>query len=357
MQWKTVGGIEINNEILFFGIDLSNDLYSWNINENHQVINFKKLDGKWKQLSNSYNHLLLIDDNNQLFGIGENDRNQLGLFNNNDNVTKLTKIDGFKNVTYVKCKNLTSMIINNDRLYNFGRKIFFDRKDNFDVNFKIPCTPENLKLVDFGDDYIYILTKNNLLYSLGNNKKNKLCQGYILTRTKNFNRIDLATVQFKDIYCAKNNLNTYMLTIDGKLYVVGERCYKRNIDRLFKNYKILNLKNNYVITEDNDIFYIYINFFNKEKYIDIKVKDIFEISYNEYFLDMNNELYILKSRNDYSKINFQQENNYNNEIKDVNNSSNEVIENTNNVNYNFTFNFSGEMSLTKLQEIVKILNN
>nr|QBK90167.1 MAG: F-box and regulator of chromosome condensation repeat protein [Pithovirus LCPAC102] len=134
---------------------------------------------KVKQISSGNDHIMIIDENNEVWSCGSNEHGQLGLGLDNDiNKNILTKINFNYKVKYVSCGYTHSMIIDeNNELWGFGQNNDGQLGLGDYINKNIPTKIRlnyKTKLVSCGVSYTIIIDENNELWSLGHNRYNQM---------------------------------------------------------------------------------------------------------------------------------------------------------------------------------------
>ncbi|MDL2292807.1 hypothetical protein LJC17_04405 [Acholeplasma sp. OttesenSCG-928-E16] len=190
----------------FFALTSDGNLYTWGGNRNGELGNGTFSDSHYPSLvtipnekiisvSTGLNHVIILTDQNYLYGFGQNLDYQLGnntennanrptlVYQNfrttNDRNKKITKIGSASNSNYI--------ILENGSVYGFGDNAFgtlgFDRSK---VLVKIPTynatlTSKKVKKLVGGFGHGLLLSKDNNFYGFGNNTNGELGMGQGVT--------------------------------------------------------------------------------------------------------------------------------------------------------------------------------
>ncbi|KAJ5078772.1 hypothetical protein M0811_04495 [Anaeramoeba ignava] len=141
---------------------------------------------------NSSKHVFLLNSNQELFGCGDNDRNQLGLGKSTRNETKIQKLTKIQNIPKgeiidIQCGCIYSIMLIEDENQNPKRKFYSCGnyqlnglgklyRDTYEFTEIKSSLFENDDIIDFSCGYSHtlILTSNSKLIGFGNNQQGEL---------------------------------------------------------------------------------------------------------------------------------------------------------------------------------------
>ncbi len=173
-----------------------------------------KLSFKVKDISIGNDHMLLVDTDGNLWGIGSNAYGALGTTNLGGNVTSLTKID--TNVAFASAGRRSTVYVKNDgTLWGVGDNRWNKLSQNHGEQIHAPVQmASNIEFLDSGEHQILAVDHTGQLYYAGWRTVNGFGQG-------GGNNPTLAPVMSgvkkADIYFG----NMVILSDDGKAYVYG----------------------------------------------------------------------------------------------------------------------------------------
>lgn len=189
---------------------------------------------KIKSISLGYKRIMLIDMENNLYGCGRNYYGELGLDETSDNI-KLTRIPlpKGKKPILVACSFNHSIILTEDnKIYSFGlnqkRQLGFKNKneDDYESQYITKATlmplPKYIKPIDItlGNDFSFILSEDGNLYSFGDNSFGQLGIGNKKMQKKPQLVIFPDGVKANTI--TSNGNHSLVIGTDGNLYGFGQ---------------------------------------------------------------------------------------------------------------------------------------
>jgi len=134
------------------------------------------------QLCCSFNHTLLLTDDDTVYACGDNSYGQLGLGDNNKRHT-FTRIPNTpRNITHIVCGYAHSMLLTDDDTvyvcgYNYHGQLGLGDEVEKNTFALIPNTPSNIKQIRSGNYYSMVLTDDDTVYACGNNSYGQLGLG------------------------------------------------------------------------------------------------------------------------------------------------------------------------------------
>ena len=173
-----------------------------------------ELDFRIKDISMGHDHLLILDEDDNLWGIGSNTYGALGETNVGGNITTLVRVDtdvaiasaGRRSTTYVK---------NDGTLWGLGDNRWQKLSRNHGDRILTPVQmAENIVFVDSGEHQILAVDRAGNLYYVGWRTINGFGQGDGNNPAMAYM---LGNVKTADIYFG----DMVALTVDGKAYVYG----------------------------------------------------------------------------------------------------------------------------------------
>ena len=173
-----------------------------------------ELNFKVKDVSLGHDHLLIVDEKGNLWGIGSNAYGALGTTNMGGNVTTLTKID--TNVAFASAGRRSTVYVKNDgTLWGIGDNRWNKMSQNHGEQIHTPIQmASNIEFLDSGEHQILAVDHTGQLYYAGWRTVQGFNQG-------GGNNPTLApvmkNVKKADIYFG----NMVILADDGKAYVYG----------------------------------------------------------------------------------------------------------------------------------------
>ena len=174
-----------------------------------------KLSFKVKDVSMGHDHLLIVDEDGNLWGIGSNSYGALGTTNVGGNVTELVKLD--TGVAFASAGRRSTVYVKEDgTLWGVGdnrwKKISQSHGDQIHTPVKMAS---GIEFVDSGEHQILVVDDTGKLYYAGWRNVNGWGQG-------GGNNPTLATLMGSGVKKADSYFgNVVILTEDGKAYVYG----------------------------------------------------------------------------------------------------------------------------------------
>jgi alpha-tubulin suppressor-like RCC1 family protein len=216
-----------NNEIFVVG---NNSFGQLGLGDNNDRNVYTKLEhnfGKIKYIYCGAYHNIILNENNELFVCGDNMRGQLGL-GDNKNRNTYTKIKhNFGKIKNIYCGENHNIILNeNNELYvcgfnHCGQLGLGDKKDR-NVYTKLEHNFGKIKNICCGDFHNIIFNENNELYVCGYNYRGQLGLGdYYIRYT--YTNLEHNLGEIKNIYCCENY--SIILNDDNEIYVCGDNIY------------------------------------------------------------------------------------------------------------------------------------
>nr|QBK90288.1 MAG: F-box and regulator of chromosome condensation repeat protein [Pithovirus LCPAC102] len=174
-----------------------------------------------KKVSHGVNHTIIIDKNDVLWSLGFGNVGQLGLGNNIDNKNIYTKLKFEHKVKSVSCGFEHNMLIDeNDELWGFGYNAYgqlgLGHNENINIPTKIPFNYK-VKIISCGGNHTMIIDKNNELWSFGDN----MCGQLGLCHNEDINipiKIPLKN-KVKSVSCG--NEYTILIDINDEIWSFG----------------------------------------------------------------------------------------------------------------------------------------
>jgi alpha-tubulin suppressor-like RCC1 family protein len=189
-----------------------------------QKVNIEGMTEIIKKISCGAFHTFILMENNDIYVSGKNDRGQLGLgyINTINKFIKvyIEEIEG--NIKNINCGYMYTFILteNND-IYAVGLNSFGQLGlGHFDTisKFKKVNVEGNIKQISCGESHSIILTKNNKMYACGNNKSGQISFGNI-DRINRFTKINIEG-NIKQIDCGF--YHTFVLMENNEIYASGQ---------------------------------------------------------------------------------------------------------------------------------------
>ncbi len=173
-----------------------------------------KLSFKVKDVSIGNDHMLLVDTDGNLWGVGSNAYGALGTTNLGGNVTSLTKID--TNVAFASAGRRSTVYVKNDgTLWGVGDNRWNKLSQNHGEQIHAPVQmASNIEFLDSGEHQILAVDHTGQLYYAGWRTVNGFGQGGGNNPTM---APVMSGVKKADIYFG----NMVILSDDGKAYVYG----------------------------------------------------------------------------------------------------------------------------------------
>lgn len=177
-----------------------------------------------KQIACGDEHTLIIDENNDLWGFGDNTKDQLfGLLN--DIVLTPTKIDLPFKVKFIACGSYLNMLIDmDDNLWASGRNDIIGL--GVYPRVELSADPINLyfkaKFVAFGDYHCMIIDMNDHLWGYGDNDVNQI--GFVFDESDELTKVDI-DFKVKKVACGLSH--TLIIDQDDNLWGVGRNREKQ----------------------------------------------------------------------------------------------------------------------------------
>ncbi|KAL9646223.1 hypothetical protein ABK040_008096 [Willaertia magna] len=273
-------------------------------------VTIAKLQEKVKYLKYGKNFFIILTQNNELYGYGNNDNNSLGNITSPKNELIKLEIDKKlkSNIKLLECGFHFTVIVNN--INEFFCSGFLNSQMYRTTFTKIDITMnEKIKFIRCGFDCFFIITKNNSIYSFGDVKIGD--EGVNLNKylfIKSFN------AEVKDLKCG--SVHYMVLDINGNIYGIGKNYYGQlGIGDKKERFKFSKIKlpfkvkeitcktyNTIILNEFNEIFisgYVcnidrkyeeYISF--RKFIIELKFKSLFyHFNIDNLFLTTNDEFY------------------------------------------------------------------
>ncbi len=171
-------------------------------------------DGKVTDVSLGQDHLLIVDDKGNLWGIGANNYGALGPTNAGGNVNTFTKIAS--NVSFASAGRRSTVYVTKDgKLWGVGDNRWKKISQSHDDQIHTPVVmAQNIAFVDSGEHQILVVNKTGALYYAGWRSMNGFSQG----GGNNPTLAEVMTgVRKADIYFG----NMVVLGTNGDAYVYG----------------------------------------------------------------------------------------------------------------------------------------
>ena len=178
---------------------------------------------KIKEISSGFGHVMVLTEDNMLYGMGANDYGQLGLKRYVYGVPELTYIRN--NVSNVSCGESFTMIIDSSGTVsgtgdNSKGQLGLESTSS-KVSFTSNLTPVTASMISCGGSHTMILGTNNSLSGTGRNNYGQLGNG-TTTDTSVFTEIT-TPVQVKTISCG--GTHTMMIGTNNYVYGTGRNSY------------------------------------------------------------------------------------------------------------------------------------
>ncbi|KAL9656175.1 hypothetical protein ABK040_007792 [Willaertia magna] len=214
-------------------------------------------------------HVVVITTDDDIYVYGSSEyyiytANALGL-GSNKRVEKLVKVNGLLingKIKFLECgMNYTLIVDDLNNFYitgHFGR-LNYDTFTKLDITFK-----EKIKSIRCGNDHLFILTNNYLIYGFGKNEYGQLGLSKNIEYCNQFTKID--GFQVKDILCDNNF--TMLLDNFGNVFVTGENSAGElgfedfgsvyGFQKINFTQKVIKIfavvQTSYLLTENNELF-------------------------------------------------------------------------------------------------------
>ena len=174
-----------------------------------------ELDFKVKDVSMGHDHLLIVDEDGNLWGIGSNSYGALGSTNVGGNVTSLVKLD--TGVAFASAGRRSTVYVKNDgTLWGVGDNRWKKLSQSHGDQIHSPVQmASDIEFVDSGEHQILAVDHNGKLYYAGWRTVNGWGQG-------GGNNPTMATLMGSNVKKADSYFgNVVILSEDGKAYVYG----------------------------------------------------------------------------------------------------------------------------------------
>jgi alpha-tubulin suppressor-like RCC1 family protein len=213
-----------NNEVYVCGNNYFGQLGLGDCNDRNTYTKLEHDFGKIKNIYCGYYHNIILNENNEIFVCGYNEFGQLGLGDNNDREVYTKLKHNFGNIKDIYCGTNHNIILNdNNELFVCGvnqrgqlglgdyneRYIYTKLEHNFGIIKNIFCGYLNN----------IILTENNELYVCGLNYKGQLGLGDKKNRNK-YTKLKNNLGKIKNIYCG--GFHSIILNDNNGLFVCGD---------------------------------------------------------------------------------------------------------------------------------------
>jgi alpha-tubulin suppressor-like RCC1 family protein len=220
-----------NNIILNYNNELFVRCYNYSdqlgLDDNNKINVYTKLEHNFGKIINiycGYFHNIILNENNEIFVIGNNSYGQLGLgdYDNREVYTKLEHNLG--KIKNIYCGGFHSIILNeNNELYvcgfNGSGQLGLGDCDNRNVYTKLEHNLGKIKNIFCGTYHNIILNENNELYVCGYNEFGQLGLGDC-DDINVYTKLEHNLGKIKNIYCGANH--SVIINDNNELYVCGD---------------------------------------------------------------------------------------------------------------------------------------
>jgi alpha-tubulin suppressor-like RCC1 family protein len=197
--------------------------------------------GKIKNIYCGGYHNIILNDNNEVFVCGGNSVGQLGLgdYNKRNIYTKLEH--NFGKIKNIYCGSHNNIILNeNNELYVCGYNCYGqlglgDFQDRY-IYTKLEHNLGKIKNICCGDFHNIILNENDEVYVCGHNEFGQLGLGDNYNRNT-YTKLEHNIGKIKNIYCGDNH--NIILNDNNEIYVCGDNTFGQL--GLGDNYNIINI--------------------------------------------------------------------------------------------------------------------
>ena len=180
-----------------------------------------------KQIYCGHYHTLILKNDGTLWGCGRNTEGQLGLGDTTNRKTFTEITTNADNVKSVYCGGYHTFILENDgTLWGTGRnsngQLGLGDGNNRTTFTEITTNVDDIKTINCGEYYTFILKNDGTLWSCGENDYGQLGLGDKTSKTT-FTKITTNTDDIKSVCCGF--YQTFILKNDGTLWGCGRNNY------------------------------------------------------------------------------------------------------------------------------------